>query len=134
MKELIDKISSYNLFNYLFPGVLYVLISKEITVYDMVQENIILGVFFYYFIGLVVSRVGSLIIEPLMKKIKLVKFVDYQDFISASKHDNKIKLFSEINNMYRTLISLFVLVLLTKIYEMISSNNEISQLATHLFR
>ena len=39
MKEIIDKISSYNLFNYLFPGIIFVIILREITKYDLVQEN-----------------------------------------------------------------------------------------------
>ncbi len=122
MKELIDKISSYNLFNYLFPGILFVLILKEIASYNLVQDNIILGVFLYYFIGLVVSRFGSLIIEPIIKKCKIAKFADYSDFINASKADSKIELFSEINNMYRTLIALFILIVLSKLYEILANS------------
>lgn len=120
MKEIIEKISSYNLFNYLFPGVLYVIILNKITSCNLIQENIFIGVFLYYFIGLVLSRIGSLVIEPILKKVAL--FADYSDFISASKEDNKIELFSEINNMYRTLISLFSVILVTKIYDILSEN------------
>ncbi len=122
MKELLDKISSYNLFNYLFPGILFAVLSKEITIYSFLQENLIIGVFVYYFIGLVVSRIGSLIIEPILKKLSFLKFADYKDFISASQTDSKIELLSEINNMYRTLTSLFILLLLLKLYELIESN------------
>lgn len=83
MKELLDKISSYNLFNYLFPGILFAILSKEITTYSFLQENLIIGVFVYYFIGLVVSRIGSLIIEPILRKLSFLKFADIKDFISA---------------------------------------------------
>jgi len=120
MKEIIEKLSSYNLFNYLFPGILYVIIVKKITTYNLIQENILIGVFLYYFIGLVISRIGSLLIEPILKKIAV--FADYSDFISASKEDNKIELFSEVNNMYRTLISLFVVILVSKLYDILSNN------------
>lgn len=68
MKDLLDKISSYNLFNYLFPGILFAVISKEFTSYSLLQDNLIVGAFIYYFIGLVVSRFGSLVIEPASKK------------------------------------------------------------------
>lgn len=122
MKELLDKISSYNLLNYLFPGILFAVLSKEITTYSFLQENLIIGVFVYYFIGLVVSRIGSLIIEPILRKLSFLKFADYKDFISASQKDSKIELLSEVNNMYRTLSSLFILLLLLKIYELIESN------------
>lgn len=117
MKELLDKLSTYNIFNYLFPGVLFVVILSKISNYNLLQEDIITGAFLYYFIGLIVSRVGSLFIEPSLKWIKFLKFSDYKKFISASKEDSKIELFSEINNMYRTLCSLFLLLSLTKIYE-----------------
>lgn len=86
----------------------------------MIQENILIGAFLYYFIGLVISRIGSLLIEPLLKKMAV--FADYSDFISASKEDYKIELFSEVNNMYRTLISLFAVILVSKLYDILSDN------------
>lgn len=117
MKELLDKISSYNLFNYLLPGVIYVGILNKATSIDLILENNFIGGFFYYFIGLVISRLGSLIIEPILKKWKIVKFSDYGDFIDASKEDDKIILFSEVNNTYRTLISLSLLLGLSVLYD-----------------
>ncbi len=117
MKEIIDKISSYNLFNYLFPGIIFVVLLRRFSTIDLVIENNFLGAFLYYFIGLVISRIGSLILEPLFKKIKLVTFSDYKDFIDASKKDEKIELFSEVNNTYRTIVSLFLCLSITVIYD-----------------
>lgn len=121
MKEIIDKISSYNLFNYLLPGMLFVVISENFTSYSFFQKDLIIDVFVAYFIGLVISRFGSLIIEPFLKKISFLDFVDYRLFISASKKDAKIELFSEINNMYRTLASTFTLIILLKLWEVFTS-------------
>lgn len=117
MKEIIDKISSYNLFNYLFPGIIFVVLLRRFSTIDLIIENNFLGAFLYYFIGLVISRIGSLILEPLFKKIKLVTFSDYKDFIDASKKDEKIELFSEVNNTYRTIASLFLCLSITVIYD-----------------
>lgn len=119
MKGLLDKISSYNLFNYLFPGILFAVISNKFTSYSLLQDNLIVGAFIYYFIGLVISRFGSLVIEPLLKRISFLKFADYKEFISASKKDDKLELLSEINNMYRALFSVFILLPLLKLYELI---------------
>ena len=121
MKELIDKISSYNIFNYLFPGVLFVIILKETTSYSFLQENLIIGVFVYYFIGLLISRVGSLIIEPVLKKSSFLKFADYSEFLTASKKDEKIEVLSEMNNMYRTLVSTFFLLVVLNLYQYVES-------------
>ncbi|MFA7361113.1 MAG: hypothetical protein WC139_08760 [Candidatus Kapaibacterium sp.] len=117
MKELLDKLSSYNIFNYLLPGVIYVVMLSKISHFDLVQKDIITGVFLYYFIGLIISRVGSLFIEPFLKWLKFLNFSEYNKFVIASKQDSKIELFSEVNNMYRTMCSLFLLLIIAKLYE-----------------
>jgi hypothetical protein len=117
MTELLDKISSYNLFNYLLPGVLFAVIASKLTHYSFLGYEVVAAAFLYYFIGLVVSRFGSLVIEPLLKFTGFVKFAEYKNFVAASKKDPKIELLSEVNNTYRTLCALFVLLLLLKLYE-----------------
>src|SRR3989338_258179 len=119
MNDILEKISSYNLFNYLLPGVLFVVILEKFTTYSFVQENLIVGAFVYYFGGLVISRFGSLIVEPLLRKISFLKFADYEDFVSASKDNAKIEILSETNNMYRTFTTMFLLLALAKVYEFI---------------
>lgn len=127
MKEIFDKLTSYNIFNYLLPGVIFVCITPYFLGYDFIQENDFLGTFLYYFIGMAISRFGSVVLEPCFKKTKFVKFSDYKDFVSASKKDEKIELFSEVNNTYRTIISLFTLLLLLKGYVFIESKWGIPQ-------
>jgi hypothetical protein len=116
MVDLLSKISSYDLFNYLLTGIIFVILADSFTRYSFIQQDIAIGLFLYYFIGLVISRVGSLAIEPLLKRISFLKFADYKDFISASEKDTKIELLSEVNNTYRTFCSLFVLLFLLKLY------------------
>lgn len=119
MKDILDKITSYNLFNYLLPGVLFVAILEKFTAYSLTQENLIIGAFVYYFVGLVISRFGSLVIEPVLRKVSFLKFGDHEDFVSASKNDPKIETLSETNNMYRTFTAMFLLLTLAKVYEFI---------------
>lgn len=121
MKDILDKLTSYNIFNYLFPGVLFVIIAKATTDYNFVQEDTFLGAFLYYFIGMTISRFGSVIIEPLYRKIKFLEFLDYKDFVTASKKDSKIELLSEVNNTYRTLNALTFSLLLLKFYNFLDT-------------
>jgi hypothetical protein len=130
MKDIIDKISSYNIFNYLLPGIIFVIISNKITDYNFLQDDNVLGAFLYYFIGMVISRVGSIIIEPILKKISFVKFSDYKDFVLASKKDEKIELLSEVNNTYRTLSSTFFLIGVLKAYNLLQIKFLIPETAT----
>ena len=116
MKEVFDRLSSYNIFNSLLPGALFAGLGEKITTYSLVHENFLIGLFLYYFIGLIISRIGSLTVEPFLKWIRFVKFADYKDYVKASELDPKVDLFSEQNNMYRTLCSLPIALILFKIY------------------
>ena len=91
MKEIIDKITTYNLFNYLLPGIIFVIFMNKFIGYDFVQDNNFIGGFLYYFIGMIISRIGSLIVEPVLEYLKFLKKSDYQEFVSASKKDSKIE-------------------------------------------
>ncbi len=114
MKELLDKLSSYNIFNYLLPGTLFALLAERTADIRIIQTDIFIGLFLYYFIGLVISRVGSLVLEPLMRRVAFVKYAPYEDFVRVSARDPKLEILSETNNMYRTLCALFfTLVVLT---------------------
>ena len=113
MKDLLDKLSSYDVFNYLFPGVLFAAAGTFLTSYSLLMDDVVVGVFVYYFYGLTISRVGSLVLEPLFKRSRFVRFAPYEDFVAASRVDADLKLLSERNNMYRTLsLTSFCLLLL----------------------
>lgn len=77
MKDILEKLTSYNLFNYLLPGAIFAVIAEHVTRFSFKQQDIIIGAFVYYFIGLVISRVGSLVIEPILKWVGFVRFAEY---------------------------------------------------------
>ena len=121
MSEFLSRLSSYNIFNYLVPGIVFVIAADSLTRYSFAQSDIVIGLFFYYFIGLVVSRFGSLVLEPLLRRISFVHFANYPDFVAASMADSKIDLLSEVNNTYRTLCAAFILVGLLRLYQVIEN-------------
>jgi hypothetical protein len=108
MEELLKKLSSYNIFNYLLPGIVFVVLAKELFGYSLYVDNLVLGVFYYYFLGLIISRVGSIIIEPILKVLGVVTLLDYQRFVRATSLDAKIDTLSESKNMFRTMAALIV--------------------------
>lgn len=117
VKDLLDKLSSYNIFNYLLPGILFAAFVDGLTTLRVLQKDVVVGVFIYYFLGSVVSRVGSLLVEPILKRMKFVQFAPYTAFVKATKVDAKIEILSEQNNMYRTFIALFVSVAAVAAYD-----------------
>ena len=76
MNYLLNQLSSYNIFNYLLPGILFVVAAEAFTDYSFLQRDLVVGVFVYYFIGMAVSRFGSLVVEPILKKMSWVTFAD----------------------------------------------------------
>lgn len=121
MKEIIDKLSSYNIFNYLLPGVVFSAILENYFYYSLTTGNVFSDVFIFYFAGMVISRVGSLIIEPFLKRISFVKFSSYQDYVDACRKDELIEKLSEANNTYRTLLALFFTVFIISGYKLLAS-------------
>ncbi|PUU68234.1 hypothetical protein DBB36_19850, partial [Flavobacterium sp. WLB] len=79
-------------------------------------DNLLINGFLYYFIGLTISRISSVYIEPFLKKIKFVTFRDYKLFVDASKKDNKLEILLEVNNKFRVLLTTIILVILSKVY------------------
>ena len=122
MNDLIGKISSYHLFNYLFTGVLFVVLAEYFTPYQFIQNDLFMAAFFYYFIGLILSRIGSLFIEPILRKISFLHFTEYEDYVSAAKKDGTIEILSETNNMYRTLTALFATLIVLKLYGILAQH------------
>jgi hypothetical protein len=55
----------------------FVVLSEALTQYSLVQDDIVIGVFLYYFVGLVISRFGSLAIEPMLKRVSFLQFAEY---------------------------------------------------------
>ena len=76
-----------------------------------------------YFLGIINSRISSLVFEPLIKMLKIVKFVPHKDFTDAELKDTSGKLtqLSRMNNEYRSYISVFSIVLIIKLIFLFSN-------------
>ncbi len=45
MKDIIEKLSTYNIFNSLLPGVIFVIMAREFSRYNFIQNEIVLSGF-----------------------------------------------------------------------------------------
>ena len=116
MEKFLEKISSYNILNNLLPGSIFCYLLKIFYGIDIISESVVEILFLYYFIGMVISRVGSVVIEPIFIKLKIVIYADYSNYLMASKIDDKIEILLETNNTYRTVLSLFFVLIIIKLY------------------
>jgi hypothetical protein len=103
MKEVAAKISSYNIFNFLFPGAVFVVCAERMRLCPPVSTEIVARLLIYYFVGMALSRVGSLIVEPAAKFLRIVRKSDYAAYVQACMKDEKLPLMVEVTNTYRTI-------------------------------
>jgi hypothetical protein len=113
VNEILAKISSYNIFNYLFPGAVFTVIADRLAVMPAPKHDIVIQLLWYYFVGLVISRIGSVVLEPLLKLVRFVKYSDYSAYLRACAADPKMDTMVEVANTYRTLAAAFLLLLLS---------------------
>jgi len=122
MNNFLEKIGTYNIFNYLFPGVIFAYAVSEITNYSfLIEDNILVAIVTYYFIGLVLSAIGDYITWPNIKKIRKIKYEPYPDFLEASKKDKKIGLMLEMKGMFDTLTAALVSLVFLNFYDFLAT-------------
>ena len=115
MEYILNLLLPFELFNNLFPGVIFIYFLKLYNYFPF-NPNIEVyeGLFIAYFIGLVINRVASLFLEPILKAVhffKLFNILDYPEFLQGRKTDDRIKISIQINNMYRAYFLIFLLLL-----------------------
>lgn len=128
VKNLIEKISSYDILNNLFPGIIFCSIVERTTRITFSAGEIWENLFLYYFAGMIISRIGSIFIEKILKSIevrnkmtkekeKFLQFAPYSDYIEASEANSFIKVLNETNNTYRTIIAMLAVVMGANLYD-----------------
>ena len=127
VKNVIEKVSSYHIFNYFFPGIIFCWLIDKVTRVSISTGEVWKDIFIYYFVGMTISRIGSIYIEATLRSVKItnkdrkkepfLNFIPYGDYITASKKDGFIKTLNEMNNTYRTLLTVFIVATGVKLYD-----------------
>lgn len=116
MDKVLDKISEYEIVNNLVPGSIYLFFLIHFCDVQFDEEDVLQMIVISFFFGVLIGRTGSLIFEPLMRKFKLIKFVEYAAFINAEKKDDKIQILLKGANMYRSFMSMMFYIIITKLF------------------
>lgn len=116
MEKFLEKISNYHFLNTLIPGACIVYFSKRFIGFDFLTNELIYDLLIIFILGLFSGRLGSVIIESILKKIKIIRFEEYEDYLRASKKDIKITELAVDNNLYRAMIAAFIFLLIEKLF------------------
>lgn len=114
MGKFIEKLDSYELMTSLLPGAFFCISFKSFYGIEFPIENIVEEIVVYYFMGLIINRIGSIIVKPFLLKIKVIKEVAYDEYVNAEKKDSKIKVLMETCNYYRSMLTSCLLLLIMK--------------------
>lgn len=105
MSGILEKLGSYQILTNLLPGAFFGLTLKFFFGLTLPTKNVGEDIVIYYFMGLIMNRIGSLVVEPILKKIRFIKYAPYPNFSKAAKADSKIDTLSEMNNYIRSLLT-----------------------------
>lgn len=115
METIIKKLEEYKIIINLIPGYFFLWLLKnyigiEISFVNVFQEAIIA-----YVVGTAIGRIASIIFSKLLRKIKIIKFANYEDYVAASKKDAQISNLLMNANFYRSLFTVIILIFILKI-------------------
>lgn len=138
MEKLLEKISEYEVLNNFFPGLLFCYLLNRFTPFSISAGNEFVNIFIYYFVGMIIGRFGSLILEPILyhgdqpsdddfekimvgeeyrpKQKPFALKTPWKYYYEASKEDTTIQTLNSKKNMYRSIASLFFCFFLVKLY------------------
>ncbi len=109
MGNVIEKLDSYQIMTNLLPGALLGIALRFSFKLSLPTENIGEEILAYYFMGLVINRIGSLLVKPILVKAKFIQEISYSDYLKAVKVDVKLDVLSETNNFFRSILTCFLL-------------------------
>ena len=105
MSSILGKLGSYQILTNILPGAFFVWMLRFLFDLAIPTENVVEDILTYYFVGLVLNRISSLVVQPILSHIRLIKYGSYSDFLLAEKVDPKIEILSETNNSFRSLLT-----------------------------
>lgn len=107
IEKIIEKLGMYNIFTNIIPG--YVFLFVNSYYFNFKINNVVTITILSYFLGLTISRIGSITIGNILLKFSKEKGELYSKYIEATERDEKIELLLQERNSYRTYSTLFLI-------------------------
>jgi hypothetical protein len=108
------KVSEYNVFNYLVPGAVFMVGLRYVVGAIPFEHSVTFFLVTAYAVGMALSRIGSLVVEPILLRIGLIENFDFEKFVRAEKNDSKLTTLLLESNAYRTMSAVFATLLFAK--------------------
>lgn len=103
MENLVNSISKYQLAINLIPGYIFAILLQRYAHIVLLEGDVLQDAFVSYFFGLIIGRIGSIVVERLMDRYnKTYKHAPkYNDKVKAERIDPKIEILDRQCTIYR---------------------------------
>ena len=120
LKSFSEKVSSYQIFTFLFPGAVFLALLMQVYTKPVPETNIWEKLFLCYTVGMIVSRIGTLILEESLFRLGkrfggFLERIDYKNVILAERKDTKVNMLLQVSNTYRTMAAVFITLLIVAV-------------------
>ncbi|WP_165056802.1 MULTISPECIES: hypothetical protein [unclassified Adlercreutzia] len=109
MSEFFENLSAYDLINTLVPGIMVMAVCDGLGLSEFMADSPVIAFAACYVFGIVASRIGSVILEPLAIKYGKVSQYPYPAYVKACAKDEGLKRISMVANSYRSFLGSIVL-------------------------
>ena len=99
---MFDKFDTYNFVANLIPGALLAFGLHAAGLPVPSPQKVVAFVVVAFALGAICNRLGALVLDPALRKIKALPPKNYQAYVVASKKDAKLEVIVENANLYRT--------------------------------
>lgn len=117
LKSLSEKLSAYQLFNFIYPGAVFL----GILSYKGVPLGMLKEIWWFllasYFLGMIISRFGSIVIESICLKFGWIEKYDIKRYADNIAKNSFTAILLELTNIYRTICSMGILLFLCTIFK-----------------
>lgn len=122
VKYLIDKLSQYQLATNILPGMVLCAMLQYVVGYDILtSDKIYIQGIIVYFVGVMNNRFGSIVIEPLLKSIKLLDKAKYDEFVKAELKNEKVRILNMEGNAFRSYSATMALTLIAMLFKYLTN-------------
>lgn len=112
VKELLGKFTRYDWFTTLIPGVFCMAVGARLGILSFNSNSLLERFGMVFFLGLISSRIGASMIEPIFKIKRFKLWGKYEDYMTFRAKDEKGADMLVTNaNWFRSLMGMVILLL-----------------------
>lgn len=109
MDKIFEALNHYDIVTCLIPGMVFCQLTDWIYGTRLIEGNSITLMIISYVLGIVVGRIGSVIIEPICEDTKIIVKADYERWRKAASQCEEVKTLTTKSTVYRSWIALMLI-------------------------